>query len=80
MMTTMAALLGGLPLALGGRDRLGTAPPAWHHDCRRPAGEPGPDALHYSGDLSRSLTAWRAGSAARAESPTEEPVPAERTI
>jgi len=28
MMTTMAALLGGLPLALGHRHRLGTAPPA----------------------------------------------------
>ena len=41
MMTTMAALLGGLPLALGTGPRLGAAPPARHRDGRRPAAEPG---------------------------------------
>ena len=37
MMTTMAALLGGLPLALGTRHRRRAAPAARHHDRRRPA-------------------------------------------
>ena len=39
MMTTMAALLGGLPMALG-RDRLGTAPPTGNQHRRRPDGQP----------------------------------------
>ena len=37
MMTTMAALLGGLPLALGTRHRRRAAPPARHRHRRRPA-------------------------------------------
>ena len=52
MMTTMAALLGGLPLALGIGDGIGTAPSAGNHDRRRPAGQPGADAVHHSGGLS----------------------------
>ena len=37
MMTTLAALLGGLPLALGQRHRRRAAPAAGHHHRRRPA-------------------------------------------
>ena len=62
MMTTMAALLGGVPLALG----TGTG-----SELRRPLGitivgglicQPDAHALHHAGDLSRSST----GSATRA--------------
>ena len=35
LMTTMAALLGALPLAIGSRRGLGTAPAAWHYHHRR---------------------------------------------
>ena len=35
MMTTMAALLGGLPLAVGARYRVGASSAAGHHDCWR---------------------------------------------
>ena len=51
MMTTMAALLGGIPLAFGHGPRLGTAPAAGHRHGRRPAAEPGPHALHHAGHL-----------------------------
>ena len=51
LMTTMAALLAGLPLALGTRHRLGAAPAAGHRHGRRIAAEPGADALHHAGDL-----------------------------
>ena len=51
MMTTMAALLGALPLALGTRHRLGAAPPARHRDRRRPDRQPAADALHDAGRL-----------------------------
>ena len=51
MMTTLAALFGALPLALGTRHRLGAAQPARHHHRRRPAAEPVADALHHAGDL-----------------------------
>ena len=50
MMTTMAALLGGIPLALGA-DRFGTAPPARHRHGRRPALEPGLDLVYDACDL-----------------------------
>ena len=46
MMTTMAALLGALPLALGTRHRLGAAPAARHRDRRRAHREPAAHALH----------------------------------
>ena len=59
MMTTMAALLGGLPLALGHGHRLGAAPPAGHRDRRRPAPQPGAHALHDAGDLPRLRSDWR---------------------
>ena len=46
MMTTMAALLGGLPLALGRGLRFGVAPAARNCDGGRVASQPGSDALH----------------------------------
>ena len=51
MMTTMAALLGALPLALGTGAGLGAAPAARHRDRRRPDRQPAADALHDAGDL-----------------------------
>ncbi len=53
MMTTMAALLGGLPLALGIGNRLGTAPAPGHQHRGRPDHQPGADALYHAGGLSR---------------------------
>ena len=52
MMTTMAALLGGVPLALGTGYGFGTAAAAGHHDCRRLDLQPDADALYDAGDLS----------------------------
>ena len=57
MMTTLAALFGAIPLALGERHRLGAAQPARHHHHRRPAAQPVADALHHAGDLSRRWSA-----------------------
>ncbi len=47
MMTTMAALFGGLPLALGSRRRQRDAPPPRHRHRRRPDRQPDADALHH---------------------------------
>ena len=58
MMTTMAAMLGGVPLMLGHWHRLGAAPAARLHDGRRPAGQPGADPVHHAGDLSLSRPAF----------------------
>ncbi len=54
MMTTSAAMLGALPLALEFRRRRRIAPPAGHFHRRRPDGEPGADALHDAGGVSVS--------------------------
>ncbi len=51
MMTTMAALLAGIPLAVGHRHRLRTSPSAGHLHGRRAAAQPGADALHHAGHL-----------------------------
>ena len=51
LMTTMAALLAGLPLALGHRLRVRAAPAARYRDGRRLAAQPGPHALHHTGHL-----------------------------
>ena len=51
MMTTMAALLAGIPLAFGQRLRIGNPAAAGHRDGGRPAVEPGADAVHDAGDL-----------------------------
>ena len=46
MMTTMAALLGAVPLALGTRYGLRAPPPARHHDHRRSDHLAGAHAVH----------------------------------
>ena len=51
MMTTMAALLAGIPLAVGARPGLGAAPPAGHCHGRRAVAEPVAHVLHHAGDL-----------------------------
>ena len=51
MMTTMAAMLGGVPLMLGHGHRLGTQTAARLRHRRRPARVPGPDAVHDAGHL-----------------------------
>ena len=51
MMTTMAALLGGLAAGARQRNRIGTAAAAGHRDGRRFDGEPGADAVHHAGHL-----------------------------
>ena len=57
MMTTMAALLGGVPLMLESWHRVGAAPAARLYDGRRPDRQPGADPLHDAGDLSLSRPA-----------------------
>ena len=51
MMTTMAALLAGVPLAFGNRNRFGVTSPAWHRHGRRTDIQPGVDALHHTRHL-----------------------------
>ena len=51
MMTTMAALLGAVPLAFGSGVGSELRKPLGHLHHRRTAGQPGADALHHSGDL-----------------------------
>jgi multidrug efflux pump len=53
LMTTMAALLGALPLMLGTGVGSELRHPLGHHDGGWPAGEPGADAVHHAGDLPR---------------------------
>ena len=58
LMTTIAALLAGVPLALGSRHRLGASPTAWLCDGWRARAQSVAHALHDAGRLSlpRSLT------------------------
>ncbi len=51
MMTTMAAMLGGVPLMLGNRNGIGNPPAAGLCDGRRPDRQPGADPVHHAGDL-----------------------------
>ena len=51
LMTTMAALLGALPMALGGGDGSELRRPLGIADRRRADRQPGADALHDAGDL-----------------------------
>ena len=52
IMTTLAALLGGVPLALGTGTGAGTAPAARYRDRGRPDLQPASDAVHHARDLS----------------------------
>ena len=51
LMTTMCALLGGLPLMLEQWHRFGAAPATRLCHGRRPGGVPDPDLVHYTGGL-----------------------------
>jgi multidrug efflux pump len=51
MMTTMAALLAGIPLAVGTGHGLGVAPSAGHRHGGRLAAEPDTHALHHARHL-----------------------------
>ena len=74
LMTTMAALFGALPLMLGTRHRLGTAPAARHRHRRRPDRQPGADAVHHAGDLSLLRPAG-ACALTGAPAPADQPRP-----
>ena len=67
MMTTMAALLGALPLCSGSGTGSELRQPLGLHDGRRPGGEPGADAVHDAGGLpvSGPLQPLARGAAAR---------------
>jgi HAE1 family hydrophobic/amphiphilic exporter-1 len=52
MMTTMCAILGGLPLMLGGGTGSELRQPLGLRHGGRPAGEPGADPVHHAGGLS----------------------------
>ena len=51
MMTTMAAMFGGVPIAVGGGKRVGIAPAAGHRHRRRVDGQPDAHALYDAGCL-----------------------------
>ena len=51
LMTTMAALLGALPLMLGNGTGSELRRPLGRRDRRRPDRQPGADAVHHAGDL-----------------------------
>ncbi len=51
MMTTMAALLGGMPLALGTGTGSELRQPARHRHRRRPGRQPDADPVHHARDL-----------------------------
>ena len=51
MMTTFAALMGALPIALGAGAERGAAPAARHRGGRRPGGFAGADPVHHAGAL-----------------------------
>ena len=51
LMTTMAALLGALPLMLGTGTGSELRHPLGHHHRRRPDSQSAADALHHAGDL-----------------------------
>ena len=59
LMTTMAALLGALPLMLGSGMGSGAEAPTGLDHGRAAAGRSGADAVHDPCDLSRVLIAWR---------------------
>ena len=75
MMTTMAALLGAVPLALRFRQRFGVAPAVGNYDYRRPAYQPATDALHDAGYLHLVRSPGSAILAAAASRTRSRPAP-----
>ena len=57
MMTTLAALLGAVPLVVATGPGVGAAPAARHHHRGRAPGLAGAHALHHAGDLSAARQA-----------------------
>ena len=57
MMTTLAAMLGAMPLIVATGPGLGAAAAARHDHRRRASGVADPDALHHAGDLSAARPA-----------------------
>ena len=51
MMTTLAAIIGAVPIAVGSRRQLRTASAARHRGCRRTGRFAAADALHHAGAL-----------------------------
>ena len=74
LMTTMAAILGALPLMLGNRHRLETAPAAGHRHYRRACVQPVADAVHHAVHLSL----FRPAGGARDRTPAVEPAGSRR--
>ena len=70
MMTTMAALFGGLAAGSRYRNGIGTAPPAWHQHRGRADRQPAAYAVHHSGCLPLHGSAPRIS--ARDQAPTGE--------
>ena len=64
MMTTFAALLGAMPLALDTGTGAELRRPAGHRHRRRPDREPGADTLYHAGRVSVSRSASACGRAA----------------
>ncbi len=79
IMTTMAALLGAVPLALGRGDRRRAPAAARHRDHRRPDLQPAPHPLHHAGGLPRLRPPGAAdvavGGAAAGEARGARPAP-----
>ena len=69
MMTTMAAMLGGVPIAVGGGNGVGVAPPAGHRDRGRVDGQPDAHSLHHAGRLPLSRSAPRLGERRQGHAP-----------
>ncbi len=69
MMTTMAALLGAVPLAFGSGIGSELRQAARHLHHRRPAGQPGAHAVHDAGHLSLLRPHRRRGSPGSARPP-----------
>ncbi len=68
MMTTMAAMLGGVPLAMGGGVGSELRQPLGYHDHRRPDRQSNADALYDPRDFICGLrSSWRCSAASSAQ-------------
>ena len=73
LMTTLAALLGALPLVFGTGPGLGAAPAARHHHRRRADRVADAHALHDAGDLPAARPAAPAAVGRRGIAPRRDP-------